>query len=717
MRETSLLNLLGRGARRLALAAAALAPALSQAQTAPTVIRLEAEDAILKGLTRQTATPGYAGAGYVGEFENSTDSLIFRFPAQASRYALTIRYTSPTAAKKTNVEVNGTSTERTLTATGAAFGTLAAGNYVLQAAANTISIDAGQGYFGIDYIELTPIETRLAPLVNGRAEAEDGLLSGTSVATAPAGFSGTGFVTGFDNSDAKNVAITFNNPTAGLYQLTVGHTSPFGFKMANVTVNEAKSAVSFPGTTAAANFATADAGKVLLPQGLNTVIIGGGYGYYGIDYIQLTPVTVALPAKPAKQLIDPQATPEARALMSYLVDLYGSKTLSGQQDDQYGRNGSEISYVLATTGKEPALASMDLYDYTAAPVAQYGQPNGTTERYLAWATSGNGRGITSLIWHWRSPTDLKTATDPSGAFYTDRTNFNLAAVLADKTGARYQALLNDIDLIAVQLLKFQAAGIPVLWRPLHEAAGGFFWWGRDKNPEPFKELWRLMHERLTNRHQLHNLIWVYSVTDNQSLAWYPGDEYADITGHDVYGPDRTASLSSYWEGQQTLFGGRKLAALTETGNPPDPSLLNAYATWWSWFCSWQGEFVRRQPAAYLRRVYNDANILTKDELADWKTLALATKTGAAATDAGFSAFPNPARGYTLNVRLRLPAAQLTQVELVNTLGQRVKTMRPRLLAGTNEFQVPLAGVAPGVYQLVVRPAGRPALSQRVVVAP
>lgn len=716
MPQPYLLMLIRPWARILTVAGVVLASAgAAQAQTP---IRVEAENATLKGaLSKLTDTPGYSGTGYVGNFENTTDTLLFSIPTQNSRYTLTIRYSAPTQQRQTSVLVNGDATLRMLPLTGNAFATADAGTYMLAAGTSKIAIAAYQGYYAIDYIELTPIITKIAPLTNGRVEAEDGLLSaGITVATALTGFSGTGYVTGFDNSDAKKVSISFNLPATGLYQLSVGYSSPYGFKVANVTVNDEKSTATF-NTPTSGNFGSTDAGKFLLPQGLNTVEIGGNYGYYGIDYVQLTPTTVALPSKPSKQLIDAQATPSAKALMSYLVDLYGMKVLSGQADDQYGTSGSDISYVLATTGKEPAISAMDLYDYSAAPVAQYGQPNGTAERYLSWSKSGNGHGITSLIWHWRSPTDLKYPSDPSGAFYVSKTNFNLADVLADKTGTRYLALINDIDLIAVQLKKFQAAGVPVLWRPLHEAAGGWFWWGRDRNPVPFKELWHILYDRLTNYHQLHNLIWVYSITDNQDLSWYPGDNYVDITGPDVYGPDRTSSLSNYWSSQQTMFGGHKLVALTETGNPPDPDKIRGYATWWSWFASWSGKFVREQPVSYLKRLYNDQDILTKDELPDWARLATAAHAGAAATAAGFSIAPNPATGFTLNARLHLPAPQQVQVELFNSLGQRVASLHPQLLAGENQFQVPIAGLVPGVYQLLVRLAGQPPLSQRVLVSP
>ncbi|MDJ0365327.1 glycosyl hydrolase [Hymenobacter sp. H14-R3] len=716
-----LATLPGRWLGAVALLLALLLPGRSWAQAAAT-IRLEAEDALVYGPTKLTATAGFSGTGYVGDFSQASDSLVFNFPTQASRYDLTIRYTLPTSGARTStVVLNGVAADKSLPSTGAAFGSVSLGRAVYAAGQNKLVIKANQGYYGIDYIELVPVVTTLVPLVNNRLEAELADLNSVTVATTPTGFSGTGFVTGFTNSDANNVSISFNLPTAGLYQLAVGYTSTFSLKVANVTTNGSKATVSFPQTSASAPFSVAGGGQVLLPAGLNTIVIGGNYGFYGIDYVQLTPTTVALPVKPAKTLVDPLATAGAKALFSYLVDLYGTKVLAGQQDDSYGNGNSEVSYVLATTGKEPAIVSMDLYDYSSAPVAAYGTPTGTTERFLTWAKSGNGRGITSLIWHWRAPADI-TATngngsvDPSGAFYTKNTSFNFAAALADTTSTRYRLLMRDIDLIAVQLKKFQAAGVPVLWRPLHETPGTFFWWG-NQGPTAFKQLWQLLYTRLTVRHQLHNLIWVYSINDVPDAAWYPGDAYVDIASADEYQAtiDPNVNLSSKWDAMKTLVAPRKLVALSESGSLANPDQIRGYATWWSWFCAWQGTYIRNQQVGFLRSLYNDRDIITKDKLADWQGTALAAKSGAAAVSAGLAVYPNPTSGAMLNLGLRLTAAQEVGVELVNSLGQRVATLRPRLQAGDNQLQLPLAGVAPGIYQVLVRPATGPALSQRVQV--
>jgi hypothetical protein len=60
-------------------------------------------------------------------------------------------------------------------------------------------------------------------------------------------------------------------------------------------------------------------------------------------------------------------------------------------------------------------------------------------------------------------------------FYTYGTTFNLTAALADTSSTNYALLISDMDVIARQLLRLQAANVPVLWRPLHEAEGGWFW--------------------------------------------------------------------------------------------------------------------------------------------------------------------------------------------------------------------------------------------------
>ena len=178
--------------------------------------------------------------------------------------------------------------------------------------------------------------------------------------------------------------------------------------------------------------------------------------------------------------------------------------------------------------------------------------------------------------------------------------------------------MRDIDAIAVQLKRLQKAKVPVLWRPLHEAEGGWFWWGA-KGPEPAKKLYRLMYDRLTNYHKLNNLIWVWN---SENPAWYPGDAYVDIVSIDSYpqagdyGP-----LSNRYDNLKGLVNDRKLIALTENGPIPDPDLLQLYRADWSWFVTWSGNFIQdgiQNDRQHLIEVYNHPYVLTLDELPDWK---------------------------------------------------------------------------------------------------
>jgi mannan endo-1,4-beta-mannosidase len=124
--------------------------------------------------------------------------------------------------------------------------------------------------------------------------------------------------------------------------------------------------------------------------------------------------------------------------------------------------------------------------------------------------------------------------------FAGATDFNVATALADTTNANYTLILRDIDAIAVQLKRLQSAHIPVLFRPLHEAEGGWFWWGA-QGPEPSKKLWVLLYNRLTNYHKLNNLIWVWN---SIAESWYPGDSIVDILSADVYSTGNGASVSS-----------------------------------------------------------------------------------------------------------------------------------------------------------------------------
>ena len=99
-----------------------------------------------------------------------------------------------------------------------------------------------------------------------------------------------------------------------------------------------------------------------------------------------------------------------------------------------------------------------------------------------------------------------------------------------KISAEAYYIVKDIDNISALMQRMEDANVTVMWRPLHEASGGWFWWGAS-GADAYKWLWKLMYHRMTDYHELDNLIWVWNA---QSADWYPGDEYCDISATDIY---------------------------------------------------------------------------------------------------------------------------------------------------------------------------------------
>ncbi len=124
------------------------------------------------------------------------------------------------------------------------------------------------------------------------------------------------------------------------------------------------------------------------------------------------------------------------------------------------------------------------------------------------------------------------------------------------------------------LKQLQNAGVVVLWRPLHEMNGDWFWWSYGENgrasQEEYVKLWKQVFDYLTIKKGLHNLVWIYApnATFNNSAIkpapyYYPGDQYVDITGLDYYSDDMTKvnDNGSY----DAMIGLGKPFGLTEIG--------------------------------------------------------------------------------------------------------------------------------------------------------
>lgn len=343
-------------------------------------------------------------------------------------------------------------------------------------------------------------------------------------------------------------------------------------------------------------------------------------------------------------LINPDASAEAVYLMQYLKSIYGKQILSGQYINEYEDydqlkfrqdennpdsvptvfKANELQAVHSVTGKYPALLGLDVSG------VESGGRCFSARQALEWHNAG---GIVTICWHWT----VDNLDGKPRAFYTEETDFSLSAALADPNGALYQGLIADIDAVSEELKILRDAHIPVLWRPLHEASGGWFWWGAD-GADCYRQLWNILYDRMTNYHGLNNLIWVYN---GQDPDWYVGDDKCDMIGDDPYYPDNSRTAYRRDPANSKRFkstyraSASKMIAMTENDFVPSPDAMFDKGTKWLTFCTWCREFVcAQQPttdgstvyapeygspyttAEELRDIYQDIRVITLDTLAD-----------------------------------------------------------------------------------------------------
>ena len=208
-----------------------------------------------------------------------------------------------------------------------------------------------------------------------------------------------------------------------------------------------------------------------------------------------------------------------------------------------------------------------------------------------------------------------TALDPNKdyAFYKADTEFDATNATVEGTWEN-KVFTEDLKNAAAYLKLLRDADIPVLWRPFHEAAGGWFWWGKDA--ASFKSLWIAMFNYFKTE-GLDNLIWVWT-TEGDDADWYPGDQYVDIVGRDIYNKETADCVSEY----TSIAGnyGNKIVSLSECGTVGLISEQWASGARWSWFMPWydgtneDGSPVVHADEAWWKDAMNQEFVVSRDEL-------------------------------------------------------------------------------------------------------
>jgi mannan endo-1,4-beta-mannosidase len=210
--------------------------------------------------------------------------------------------------------------------------------------------------------------------------------------------------------------------------------------------------------------------------------------------------------------------------------------------------------------------------------------------------------------------------------------------LLDPAKPVHVAWMRKLDRVAAALQELKNAGVIVLWRPMQEMNGSWFWWGmksHPNDPSPYIEVYRHMHDYFSGTKHLNNLIWVYSPNGsygannssnwNRTVDWaYPGSSYVDIIAGTDY--DDSLTISDY---QKYLSMGKPLG-IAEYGPKTDGPLARSgtldttkiitriktdyprIAYWVSWHSYPQSHWSIISNLNYYQ-LMNDPGVITRDD--------------------------------------------------------------------------------------------------------
>lgn len=459
---------------------------------------------------------------------------------------------------------------------------------------------------------------------SNKQEAEDIQLSGGfAVEKKREGFSGTGYVTGLGNQDAEELSYELDVPQNQHYSISVCVASVD--KQNNMLlINDDEIAEII--TSGRNIFENIVINNVYIPKGKAKITIKSVTGKTDIDYIEVRNCddVFKFESSPFSVPVNTNADDATVNVLKFLVANNGKKTVSGQYASVGTNREPELIHKI--TGKYPAIRGGDMVGYTSDTI------RGTDDvaQAIKWAKKG---GMISYVWHWEAPSGVSS-------YYSDLTQFRISDVRTDKPVALKPIdelqkmaddgeisddlvkLIDDIDTVSQQLSRLQDNGVTVLWRPLHEASGGWFWWGAS-GKEDYFWLYNLLYERQTNYHKLNNLLWVWNAQDPD---WYVSDSRCDIIAADIYGAFQTDVNYVNTYAEMNKISQKKLIAISECDTPPLVDNMLRDKSVWSFFSIWSGQYVMDDFGEYtesyttmnkLIGIYNHIDTLTLDDLPDF----------------------------------------------------------------------------------------------------
>lgn len=233
---------------------------------------------------------------------------------------------------------------------------------------------------------------------------------------------------------------------------------------------------------------------------------------------------------------DEDATKETVVLYSGMQSKMKKGIMLGHQDALaygnawYGEDGR--SDVKSACGDYPAVFEWNLGKIETG--AALNVDSVTFNRIRSYIREVNQLGgISSLSWYAENPL--------TGGGYNDCSDNRVVTSILTQQEVKdkYLSYLDHLAGFFDTLKDNEGNYIPVIFRLFND--GNLFndyWWNTDQaSADDFKKLWTMTVDYLRNEKDIHHVLYAYSVGDKSSHVssdYYPGNEYVDIIGTDIF---------------------------------------------------------------------------------------------------------------------------------------------------------------------------------------
>ncbi|WP_238652717.1 PA14 domain-containing protein [Paenibacillus piscarius] len=344
-------------------------------------------------------------------------------------------------------------------------------------------------------------------------------------------------------------------------------------------------------------------------------------------FVSAVPLGMGIAPSPVKAAsaagmpVNLNASAEAVKLLNNLYEISGNGIISGQHD--YFESPDELSNKLkGTSGHYAALHGYEL----GAIGGQTESGVAAQRKNIVWSATNWSRagGIVAMTFHQSLPGTKYEWSNVQKPL--SQAEFNKYVTPGTP---QYNALIADLDKVAVSLKSLRDAKVPILWRPYHEMNGGWFWWGKKTN---FTALWNIMYDRFVNVHQLNNLLWVWNPNAPNSNSdpydrTFPGADKVDVLAADIYNNDYS---NRYHDDLVTLAAGKPIG-IGENGEMPNISKLKLTQQKYVFMMNWGKMLYENNSTTTIKNFMNDSYTLTRDQYKSWTAPAASPSPAATPT--------------------------------------------------------------------------------------